>query len=34
MKELIVCEYNCLKCSNGATLDCDGDCTRCPRNTY
>lgn len=29
-----VCEDNCLKCSYGATLDCDGDCPRCPRNTY
>ena len=34
MKEWIVCEDNCLKCSYGATLDCDGDCPRCPRNTY
>jgi uracil-DNA glycosylase family 4 len=31
MKEWIVCEDNCLKCSYGATLDCDGDCPRCPR---
>src|SRR5438874_12242162 len=34
MKEWIVCEDNCLKCSYGATLDCDGDCPRCPRNMY
>ena len=34
VKEWIVCEDNCLKCSYGATLDCDGDCPRCPRNTY
>jgi len=34
LKEWIVCEDNCLKCSYGATLDCDGDCPRCPRNTY
>jgi len=34
VKEWIACEDNCLKCSYGATLDCDGDCPRCPRNTY
>lgn len=33
-KDLIVCERDCMRCSYAMTLDCDGNCGSCPRQTY
>ena len=33
-EDLIVCERDCVRCSYAATLDCDGNCGACPRQTY
>ena len=32
-EDLIVCERDCVRCSYAATLDCDGNCGSCPRQT-
>ena len=33
-QDLITCERDCMRCSYAATLDCDGNCGACPRQTY
>lgn len=33
-EDLIMCERDCMRCSYAATLDCDGNCGSCPRQTY
>ncbi len=33
-EDLIQCERDCMRCSYAATLDCDGNCGSCPRQTY
>ncbi len=33
-EDLIVCERDCVRCSYAATLDCDGNCGSCPRQSY
>jgi hypothetical protein len=33
-EDLIVCERDCMRCSYAVTLDCDGNCGSCPRQTY
>jgi hypothetical protein len=33
-EDMILCERDCMRCSYAATLDCDGNCGVCPRNTY
>jgi hypothetical protein len=33
-EDLIQCERDCMRCSYAYTLDCDGNCGACPRQTY
>jgi hypothetical protein len=33
-EDLIQCERDCMRCSYAATLDCDGNCGSCPRQSY
>jgi hypothetical protein len=33
-EDLIICERDCMRCSYAMTLDCDGNCGSCPRQTY
>jgi hypothetical protein len=33
-EDLIVCERDCMRCSYAMTLDCDGNCGVCPRQSY
>ena len=33
-EDLIQCERDCIRCAYAATLDCDGNCGVCPRQTY
>jgi hypothetical protein len=33
-EDLIMCERDCMRCTYAATLDCDGNCGSCPRQTY
>ena len=33
-EDLIMCERDCMRCSYAATLDCDGNCGVCPRQSY
>ena len=33
-EDLIVCERDCMRCSYSMTLDCDGNCGSCPRQSY
>jgi hypothetical protein len=33
-EDLIMCERDCMRCSYAATLDCDGNCGSCPRQSY
>jgi hypothetical protein len=33
-EDLITCERDCMRCSYAATLDCDGNCGSCPRQSY
>ena len=33
-EDLIQCERDCMRCSYAFTLDCDGNCGACPRQTY
>lgn len=33
-EDLIQCERDCMHCSYAATLDCDGNCGSCPRQSY
>ena len=33
-EDLIMCERDCMRCTYAATLDCDGNCGVCPRQTY
>jgi hypothetical protein len=33
-EDLIQCERDCMRCSYAATLNCDGNCGVCPRQTY
>jgi hypothetical protein len=33
-EDLIQCERDCMRCSYAQTLDCDGNCGSCPRQTY
>jgi hypothetical protein len=33
-EDLITCERDCMRCSYAATLDCDGNCGVCPRQSY
>jgi hypothetical protein len=33
-EDLITCERDCMRCSYAVTLDCDGNCGSCPRQTY
>ena len=33
-EDLIQCERDCMRCSYAMTLDCDGNCGSCPRQTY
>jgi hypothetical protein len=33
-EDLIQCERDCMRCAYAATLDCDGNCGVCPRQTY
>ena len=33
-EDLIVCERDCMRCSYAMTLDCDGNCGSCPRQSY
>ena len=33
-EDLIMCERDCMRCSYAYTLDCDGNCGVCPRQTY
>jgi hypothetical protein len=32
--DLIQCERDCMRCSYAVTLDCDGNCGACPRQSY
>ncbi|HEX7196082.1 MAG TPA: hypothetical protein VF364_04510 [Candidatus Limnocylindria bacterium] len=29
-----MCERDCMRCTYAATLDCDGNCGICPRQSY
>jgi hypothetical protein len=29
-----MCERDCMRCSYAVTLDCDGNCGVCPRQSY
>jgi len=33
-EDLIQCERDCMRCAYAATLDCDGNCGVCPRQSY
>ena len=33
-EDLIQCERDCMRCSYAFTLDCDGNCGACPRQSY
>lgn len=33
-EDLIACERDCVRCSYAASLDCDGNCGVCPRQSY
>ena len=33
-EDLIQCERDCMRCSYAYTLDCDGNCGSCPRQSY
>jgi hypothetical protein len=33
-EDLITCERDCMRCSYAFTLDCDGNCGSCPRQSY
>jgi hypothetical protein len=33
-EDLIMCERDCMRCSYAATLNCDGNCGSCPRQSY
>jgi hypothetical protein len=33
-EDMILCERDCMRCSYAATLDCDGNCGSCPRQSY
>lgn len=33
-EDLITCERDCMRCSYAFTLDCDGNCGACPRQSY
>jgi hypothetical protein len=33
-EDLIQCERDCMRCSYAQTLDCDGNCGSCPRQSY
>jgi len=33
-EDLILCERDCMRCSYAMTLDCDGNCGSCPRQSY
>ena len=33
-EDLIMCERDCMRCSYAFTLDCDGTCGSCPRQSY
>jgi hypothetical protein len=33
-EDLIMCERDCMRCSYAVTLDCDGNCGSCPRQSY
>jgi hypothetical protein len=33
-EDLIQCERDCMRCSYALTLDCDGNCGSCPRQSY
>lgn len=33
-EDLIMCERDCMRCTYAATLDCDGNCGVCPRQSY
>ena len=33
-EDLIQCERDCMRCSYAATLECDGNCGACPRQSY
>jgi hypothetical protein len=33
-EDLIQCERDCMRCSYAFTLDCDGNCGSCPRQSY
>lgn len=33
-EDLIMCERDCMRCTYAATLNCDGNCGVCPRQTY
>ena len=33
-EDLIMCERDCMRCSYAMTLDCDGNCGSCPRQSY
>lgn len=33
-EDLIMCERDCMRCSYAQTLDCDGNCGSCPRQSY
>ncbi len=33
-EDLIQCERDCMRCSYAMTLDCDGNCGSCPRQSY
>lgn len=33
-EDLISCERDCMRCSYALTLDCDGNCGSCPRQSY
>jgi hypothetical protein len=33
-EDLIMCERDCMRCSYAYTLDCDGNCGSCPRQSY
>ena len=33
-EDLILCERDCMRCSYAMTLDCDGNCGPCARQSY
>lgn len=33
-EDLITCERDCMRCSYAMTLNCDGNCGSCPRQSY